>query len=145
MTKHFCLALFLLLVSELCLLPVPSQGQPYDLREVRDIEMFAGSATAKELLRKNGFVVADPAFKQITDPYVKSPAVEKETETNFWPRVMPSFITADSAWHTYHFLLEKGVKELEVAQCKRLAQFSRLLVQTAQEQDEPQRADLKSA
>ena len=135
MTKRFCLVLFLLLGSELCLLPVASLGQPYDLRKVQDMEMFGGSAAAKELLRKNGFVVADPAFKQISDPYVKSPTVERDTGTNMETHVMPSFITADSAWHTYHFLLEKGVKELEEAQCQRLAQFSRLLVQTAQEQE----------
>jgi hypothetical protein len=97
--------------------------------------MFPGSAAAKELLRKNGFVVADPAFKQISDAYIKSPMVETETGTNFEFHTMPSFITADTAWHTYHFLLEKGVKELEEAQCKRLAQFSRLLLQTAQEQE----------
>src|SRR5438105_2323214 len=47
----------------------------YDLRTVKGIETFSGSAAAKELLAKNGFVVADPAFKQIFEPYIKSPAV----------------------------------------------------------------------
>ncbi len=67
-------------------------------------------------------MVADPAFKQIFEPYIKSPSVE-----------LPSFITTDSAWHTYHVLLEEGVKELEEIQSRRLARFSHELWAAAKE------------
>lgn len=47
----------------------------YDLHTVKGIEAFAGSKEAKEILARNGFVVSDPAFKQIFEPYIKSPQV----------------------------------------------------------------------
>ncbi len=109
-------------------------GQAFDLAHVKGIEQFPGSAAARELLARNGFVVADPAFKQIFEPYLKSPVVEEPSETNPVPRWLPSFITTDSAWHTYHVLLEEGIKELEEAQSRRLARFSRLLWTAAREQ-----------
>src|SRR5262249_21479435 len=80
----------------------------------------------KELLGKNGFVAADPAFKQIFDAYIKSPRVERSPEKR--GSVLPSFITTDSAWHTYHVLLEEGVKEMEEVQAKRLLKFSHQLL-----------------
>ncbi len=92
------------------------------------MEAFNGSAAAKELLSKNGFVVANPAFKQIFEAYIKSPPVERPSEKNPRGSVLPSFITTDSAWHTYHVLLEEGVKEMEEAQAQRLLKFSRQLL-----------------
>lgn len=86
---------------------------PFDLGQTQGMEHFGGSEAAKALLATNGFVVADPAFKQIFEPYIGNP--------------LPSFITPDSAWHTYHVLLEEGVKELETIQSQRLVRFSRLL------------------
>jgi HEAT repeat protein len=109
-------------------------GQAFDLAHARGIEQFAGSATARELLAKNGFVVADPAFKQIFEPYIKSPEMEGPSETNAMSRSLPSFITTDSAWHTYHVLLEEGVKELEEIQSRALIKFSRQLWAAAREQ-----------
>src|ERR1017187_7766839 len=96
----------------LCLMPALVWGESYDLRTVKGIEAFSGSTAARELLGKNGFVVADPAFKQIFKPYIKSLQTEEPSETNPMGRSLPSFITADSAWHTYHVLLEEGVKEM---------------------------------
>src|ERR1035438_4764084 len=84
-------------------------GQAFDLAHAKGIEQFAGSAAARELLAKNGFVVADPTFKQIFEPYLKSPVMEEPSETNETARLLPSFIPTDSAWHTYHVLLEEGV------------------------------------
>jgi len=94
--------------------------QPYELNHVDGIESFGGSAAAQELLATNGFVVAAPDFRQIFEPYIESP--------------LPVFITPDSAWHTYHFLLEQGLKEMERAQSERLAVFSRRLLTAASEQ-----------
>ena len=102
-------------------------GQAFDLAHAKGIEQFAGSATARELLARNGFVVADPTFKQIFEPYLKSPRMEAPSETNEMARSLPSFITTDSAWHTYHVLLEEGVKELEEIQSRTLVKFSRQL------------------
>jgi hypothetical protein len=111
----------------LCLASV-AQGESYDLRDVKGIEAFGGSVVARGLLDKNGFVVADPAFKQIFEAYIKSPQIEAPSETNHFGESLPSFITTDSAWHTYHVLLEEGVKELEQIQSKRLLDFSRGLL-----------------
>ena len=87
---------------------------------------FGGSAEAQQLLAKQGFVVAAPEFSQLFQAYIQSP--------------LPVFITPDSAWHTYHVVLEDGVKEMERAQGRRLAEFSRRLIKVAQQQaiNEPQ-------
>ena len=100
----------------------------YDLRAVRGIQAFKGSDAARALLSKNGFVVADPAFKQIFEAYIESPQTEAPSETNWAGGHLPSFITTDSAWDTYHVLLEEGVKQMEVAQAERLLAFSRHLL-----------------
>ena len=118
----------------LCLANPAAGGPAYDLAHVKGIECFAGSAAARELLARNGFVVADPAFKQIFEPYLKSPEIEQPSEQHPMGRSLPSFITTDSAWHTYHVLLEEGVKEMEEIQSRRLAKFSRALWTAAQEQ-----------
>jgi hypothetical protein len=44
---------------------------------------------------------------------------------------LPCFITTDSAWEGYHFLLEEGVKGLEEVQSRRLLDFSRRLLAAA--------------
>ena len=116
-------------------LSAATNGPPgtYDLNRTAGIQCFEGSAAAREILARNGFVVADPYFKQIFEPYIKSPEVEKTSEKNPGGTSLPSFITTDSAWHTYHVLLEEGVKEMEAIQAKRLLDFSRLLLAAARE------------
>ena len=99
----------------------------YDLDAVKGIEAFGGSSGARGILAKNGFVVADPAFKQIFEPYIKSPQVKEPSKKSPIGESLPSFITTDSAWHTYHVLLEEGVKEMEQIQSQRLLDFSRRL------------------
>ena len=44
---------------------------------------------------------------------------------------VPFFVTTDSAWHTYHVLLEEGVREMEEAQAGNLKEFSTKLVAAA--------------
>src|ERR1700720_4633648 len=78
---------------------------PYDLNSIDGMNCFGGSEEAAKLLAAQGFVVAAPEYLQIFEPYIESP--------------LPVFITPDSAWHTYHVLLEDGVKEMERTQCAR--------------------------
>lgn len=131
--------LFLSFALALNLFPMtmPALGQPYDLLHVTNMAQFSGSYAARELLRRNGFVVADPSFKQIFEPYIKSPNTGEQSERGF-PATLPSFITVDSAWHTYHVLLEEGVKELEETESERLIKFSRQLEATARRQALPE-------
>src|SRR6266480_3536207 len=76
MMKHL-VAPFLTAGISLSLLPMLVRGGSYDLRSVKGVENFQGSKAARELLGRNGFVVADPAFKQIFEPYIKSPQTEE--------------------------------------------------------------------
>ena len=101
-------------------LSVGRAGPAYDLSHTDGMNCFGGSAEAEKLLATQGFVVAAPWFCQIFEPYIQTP--------------LPAFVTPDSAWHTYHVLLEAGVKELERAQSQRLAEFSRRLLLAAEAQ-----------
>src|SRR5580658_9460534 len=66
---------------------------------VQGIDKFDGSDSAWRLLETNGFVVADPAYKHIFEPYLDNS--------------LPPFVTIDSAWETYQVLLASGLKQLE--------------------------------
>lgn len=89
----------------------------YDLGQTDGMQFFTGSTNARDILAREGFVVAAPDFAQIYDPYIESP--------------LPVLITVDSVWHTYHFLLEQGELELEQNQVDRLARFSAALARAA--------------
>src|SRR5580700_5117663 len=102
-----------------------ASAQTYTL--VQGLDKFDGSTTAWHLLEKNGFVVTDPSFKQMFEPYLDDS--------------MPFFITTDSAWHAYHVLLEEGMRQLDLAQSLRLADFSRRLCAGASEQAKSQGRD----
>ncbi len=95
----------------------PSPLPRHDLGEVQNMDRFIGSESARKLLASNGFVVTDHQFKQIFSAYIDSSC--------------PKFITTDSAWHTYHVVLEAGVLQLEQAQADRLRLFSRRLSEQA--------------
>ncbi|EEF60611.1 DUF3160 domain-containing protein [Pedosphaera parvula] len=125
------LASTMLAVSLCALMPQVARCESYNLDKVKDIQAFQGSAAAKELLAKNGFVVADPAFNQIFEPYIKSPQTAEPTGQDWRGSVLPSFITTDSAWHTYHVLVEESVKQLEEVQSQRLLRLSRRLMAAA--------------
>jgi HEAT repeat protein len=125
MTRQLLWVILTAVCCCLCSVPMPGAGESYDLRGVKGIETFQGSEAAKELLVRNGFVVADPAFKQIFEAYIKSPSIEEPSEKNPRGSSLPSFITTDSAWHTYLVLLEEGVKEMETIQSRRLLGLSR--------------------
>src|ERR1039457_2841051 len=123
---------------------VIARGEAYNLRAVNGIEAFGGSTAARELLGKNGFVVADPAFKQIFEAYIKSPQIEGPSAANPMGRSLPSFITTDSAWHTYHVLLEEGVRQMEEVESGRLLEFSRELLAIVSNQKDSSELDRKS-
>ena len=116
------------------MLAAPVIGGSYDLGKVGGMAAFQGSASARELLGRNDFVVANPTFKQIFEAYIESPRIEEPSIQVPTGRSLPSFITPDSAWHTYHVLLEEGVRELEEIQSRRLLEFSRGLWATTRAQ-----------
>jgi hypothetical protein len=97
-----------------------SAGPAYDLKQTEGMNLFSGSAEAAKILERQGFVVAAPEYRQIFEPYLESD--------------LPVFVTPDTAWHTYHMLLEEGVKEMERTQSARLREFSKLLLNSARAQ-----------
>jgi hypothetical protein len=102
-----------------------ARAQTYTL--VQGLDKFEGSTAAWHLLETNGFVVTDPGCKQIFEPYLEDS--------------LPVFITTDSAWHAYDVLLGEGMRLMELAQSRRLADFSRLLLTSASNQAQSQGRD----
>ncbi len=120
-----CRAAFVAGTLLFCLSVCGARAQIYSL--VQGLDKFDGSTTAWHLLETNGFVVTDPEFKQMFDPYIDD--------------ALPVFITPDSAWHAYHVLLSEGRREWDLAQSRRMAEFSRLLWTSANDQAQTQGAD----
>src|SRR5438552_13523142 len=81
-----------------CIVSPGTAATGYNVDRTEGMNCFGGSVEAQQLLAKQGFVVAAPEFSQIFQAYVESP--------------LPVFVTPDSAWHTYHVVLEDGVKEM---------------------------------
>jgi HEAT repeat protein len=121
----FALILYVLSALSLGSSAGAASAQTYNL--VQGLDKFDGSTTAWHLLEKNGFVVTDPSFKQMFEPYLDDS--------------IPFFITTDSAWHAYHVLLAEGMRQLDAAQSTRLADFSRRLWAGANEQAKSQGRD----
>ncbi len=94
-----------------------NEAQYYDLDGIKHMDQFVGSQAARKQLSRAGFVVTGQQFKQIFEPYISCP--------------LPMFITADSAWHTYHVLLEEGVRSIEESQAGLLRDFSAALISAA--------------
>ncbi len=89
----------------------------------RSIQTTDNCESLERMLKKNGFAVTAAQFPQMFSAYIPS--------SGFVSRQLPPFITTDSAWHTYHVLLEKGVKQLEHRQAVRLKKFSQRLLSRA--------------
>ena len=88
----------------------------YDLSAVQGIDKFE-DRRAKMLLARNGFVVV-PAFrKQIFEPYL-------------WSQ-LPAYATTDSAFRTYHVILEEAVRDLEHINAGIITQFSKQAAQAS--------------
>ena len=119
--KRFVCSVVMLLLS---LQAFPDSSSGYDLGRVEYMDRFIGSKEAKEMLLEKGFVVTDQQFNQIFGAYI----------AHDYDRPSPAkFITVDSAWHTYHVLLEESVKQLEEGQAVNLLDFSKQLYNKASE------------
>ena len=94
----------------------------YDLARVEGIDRFQGTEEVQRRLAQHGFVVTDEQFRQIFEVYVNAPGPGK---------TLPLFITTDSAWHTYHVLLEEGMLRLEEELAATLPLFSERLYRQA--------------
>ncbi|MBT3199117.1 MAG: DUF3160 domain-containing protein [Phycisphaerales bacterium] len=97
----------------------------YPNEDEQTLQVTEKSKALDRLLEKNGFVVTTREFYQMFSAYCPLPSNN--------PDNLPPFITTDSAWHTYHILLEKGVKQLEQRQAIHLKMFSRRLLSRAKE------------
>jgi len=104
-----------------CLLKPPSSLE----KPARTFRTTHRCKAFDRMLEKNGFVVTAKQFPQMFSAYIP----------DSWGSegILPPFITTDSAWHTYHVLLEEGVKQLEQHQAVRLRMFSRRLMDRAAE------------
>ncbi len=82
-----------------------------DLDRVVGIQQFDGPPAARELLKRNGFVVVPRFYRQIFSPYVHSG--------------LPPFITTDSLHRTFHVIFEEQIKRVESALAKDVAALSK--------------------
>jgi hypothetical protein len=118
MKLYICAIIVLLLANTV----FPDSSAHYDLEGVQYMDRFIGSEKAKEMLVERGFVVTDQQFNQMFGAYI----------AHDYDRPAPAkFITVDSAWHTYHVLLEESVKQLEKDQAANLLAFSKKLHEKA--------------
>lgn len=81
----------------------------YDLSKVQGVERL-DDKNALALLAKNGFVVERVFEKQIFSPYIGGG--------------LPKYVTTDSAFRTYHVILEEAVKGLEKLNTGTVSAFS---------------------
>ena len=72
-----------------------------DLDKVDGIQELKGPPAARDLLRRNGFVVVPRFYHQIFSPYIQEH--------------LPPFVTTDSLHRTFHVIFEEQIKKLETA------------------------------
>jgi hypothetical protein len=75
---------------------------PVDLNGVLTHESFAFSEAQEQLLSTNGFVVAPSEYKEFFHLYEEARYAE-----------VPTFITTDSVYHTYHLFFDQILRTLE--------------------------------
>ena len=78
---------------------------PMDLAGVENVDFFELSATQKEMLENNGFVVASPVPGDFREFY--------QIYESWRYSMQPVFITTDSMLHVYHLLFDKLLRDLE--------------------------------
>jgi hypothetical protein len=69
-----------------------------DLGRVVGIKYYNGPVAGRKLLKQNGFVVVPEYYHRIFSPYYESP--------------LPTFITADSVYSTFHVIFEDQFKKV---------------------------------
>jgi hypothetical protein len=95
----------------------------WETEDSQTLETTDKSKALDRMLEKNGFAVTSREYRQMFSAYIPDSAGGSDR--------LPPFITTDSAWHTYHVLLEEGIKQLEQRQAMRLKMFSRRLLRRA--------------
>lgn len=88
-----------LFVSMVSGVPGVAQDVVPDLSAVIGIDRVKLSDPARELLRRNGFVVVPRPYHQIYSPYIHEG--------------LPVFVTTDALFHTYHVIMERQIARLE--------------------------------
>lgn len=98
-----------------------------DLDKVEGIKQFDGPPAARELLKRNGFVVVPRFYRQIFSPYIHSG--------------LPPFITTDSLHRTFHVIFEEQIKRVETALAGDVAAITKTMLRSvsAAEATEAQR------
>jgi len=85
-----------------------------DLDRVEGIKQFSGPPAARELLKRNGFVVVPRFYHQVFSPYIHEP--------------FPPFITTDSLHRTFHVIFEEQIKRVETALAKDVAGITKTML-----------------
>ena len=70
-----------------------------DIDKVQGIEKLKGPAAARDILRRNGFVVVPRFYHQIFSPYIQED--------------LAPFVTTDSLHRTFHVIFEEQIKKVE--------------------------------
>jgi hypothetical protein len=83
---------------------------PLDLATVEGAEHFPGTDRDRQVLARQGFVVLPRQYRQIFSLYIGSS--------------LPHYVTADSAQHTFHVILEAALEDVERAAAGRLKAFA---------------------
>ncbi len=78
---------------------------PLELGQVQGLDLFSLSAEQRNLLSKNGFVVASPLVGQFREFY-------QVYDSGRYDQV-PMFVTTDSVFHVYHLIFDKMLRDLE--------------------------------
>jgi hypothetical protein len=81
-----------------------------ELDKVEGIQKLKAPPAARELLKRNGFVVVPRFYHQIFSPYIHEG--------------LPPFVTTDSLHRTFHVIFEEQIKKLETALAADVAAIS---------------------
>lgn len=81
-----------------------------DLGQVVGIKRLKGPPAARELLKRNGFVVVPRFYHRIFSPYIQEG--------------LPPFVTTDSLHRTFHVIFEEQIKKMETALAGEVAKIT---------------------
>ena len=99
-----------------------ADAPPYDLDRVRGIEAFPQDPHLREQLARDGFAVGPERLSSLHWMY-KHPSTGA-----ILGRSLPPFITVDSAFRTYHVLLEEAIAQYERRRAGEIAGLLRSLL-----------------
>jgi hypothetical protein len=99
----------------------PGDALPYDLNQVRGIDALSQDPALREVLARTGFAIVPGDWDDVWHPYLGG--------SNEAGSELPPYITVDSAFRTYHRLLEYALSSHETSQVPRLAAIARSLIE----------------